>query len=79
MLYLACWADETLLSNVLALVAEKAGLKTTPLPAHIRIRRRGNLTFAFNYGTEAWNVPETATMVLGEKTLEPQAVSVWRD
>lgn len=78
MLYLACWADETLLANVLSLVAEKAGLEPMPLPAHIRVRRRGDLTFAFNYGTEVWTVPEGANMVLGEKQLQPQAVAVWR-
>jgi beta-galactosidase len=78
LLYLACWADEVLLSNVIALAATKAGLKTILLPDTIRIRRRGNLTFAFNYGTQDWNIPDGATVVLGSNVLKPQAVSVWR-
>ncbi|WP_320197537.1 beta-galactosidase [Agrobacterium sp. rho-13.3] len=77
MLYLACWADEALLSDVIALVAQKAGLDTIALPDYIRIRRRGNLTFAFNYGTMAWSIPAGVTLVLGRDVLEPQAVSVW--
>lgn len=77
MLYLACWANEALLSDVLALAAKKAGLETMPLPDTIRIRRRGNLTFAFNYGLEAWPLPKGAEPLLGSKTLEPQAVAIW--
>ncbi|WP_284759666.1 beta-galactosidase [Agrobacterium sp. fls2-241-TYG-188a] len=78
MLYLACWADEELLTSVLALAARKAGLETLSLPAHIRIRRRGNLTFAFNYGTEAWPIPQEASVLFGQAVLEPQAVSAWK-
>ncbi|QCJ00381.1 beta-galactosidase [Agrobacterium larrymoorei] len=77
MLYLACWADEALLSSVLALAADKAKLKTMPLPATIRIRRRGNMVFAFNYGTEAWTLPEGAEPVLGSSELQPQQVAAW--
>lgn len=77
MLYLACWADEALLSSVLALAADKAKLKTMPLPDTIRIRRRGNMVFAFNYGTEAWTLPEGAEPVLGACELQPQQVAAW--
>lgn len=76
--YLACWPDEALLSSTLAHVANKAGLKTLDVPAHIRIRRRGNLTFAFNYGSEAWTVPVSGHFVLGDRVLKPQDVAVWK-
>ncbi|TWD51141.1 beta-galactosidase [Agrobacterium vitis] len=76
--YLACWPDEALLSSTLAHVANKAGLQTLDVPAHIRIRRRGNLTFAFNYGSQAWTVPVSGTFVLGDRVLKPQDVAVWQ-
>jgi len=79
MLYLACWADETLLSSVIALAARKAALETTPLPEHIRIRRRGNITFAFNYGSEAWSIPDNVTILLGDRLIAPQSVAAWTE
>lgn len=76
-LYLGCWPDEALLNQVLALAAERAGLTTFPVPDHIRLRRRGDLVFAFNYGTAEWPIPEGAQPVLGEALLKPYAVSAW--
>ena len=76
--YLACWPDKTLLNRTIALLAKKAKFKTTPLPDHIRIRRRGNLNFAFNYGTKSWAVPTKAELLLGDKFLKPQAVAIWK-
>jgi beta-galactosidase len=77
-LYLACWPDQTLLESVMTLAADKAGLETLPLPDFIRIRRRGDLVFAFNYGTQDWTLPAGVTVVLGEAVLTPQAISAWR-
>jgi beta-galactosidase len=76
--YIACWPDETLLSRVIGALAEKAGLETMPVPAHVRIRRRGNLIFAFNYGPESWDCP-AKNLVLGDKVLGPQQVAAWAD
>lgn len=75
--YLACWPDETLMTSVAEQLAKKADLATISLPEHIRLRKRGNLVFALNYGTENWTCPATEGFVLGEQTLKPQAVSVW--
>ena len=79
MLYLACWADEGLLGSVLSIAVEKAKLDTLPVPDYIRIRRRGDLTFAFNYGTESWPLPQGVRPVLGGTMLAPQAVAAWRN
>ena len=76
--YLACWPDEKLLYNAMALLAKKARLLTVELPPHIRLRQCGNLTFAFNYGTKAWTVPTTAKLLLGKRVLPPQAVAAWK-
>lgn len=76
-LYLACWADTGLLAEVLELASKKAGVATLRVPDSIRIRRRGNLVFAFNYGTEDWALPAGVEPVLGERMLKPQAVTAW--
>ncbi|MBD9650069.1 beta-galactosidase [Ensifer sp. ENS09] len=76
--YLAGWPDEDLLNATMRLLVDKAGLDATPLPAQVRLRRRGNLTYAFNYGPEVWEVPEGADVVLGGTFLGPQEVAVWR-
>ena len=76
--YLACWPDEKLLHSTVLLLCKKAKLKTLALPPHIRVRQRGDYSFAFNYGTKNWQLPTKAKLVLGKKTLEPQAVAVWR-
>lgn len=76
--YLACWPDEALLASTLSLLAHKAGLETLDVPSHIRIRRRGTLIFAFNYGTEDWTIPVSGEFVLGSKVLKPQEIAIWR-
>lgn len=76
--YLACWPDQELLQQVLAHLAVKAGLETVALPDHVRLRRRGGMTFAFNYGTEAWAIPAGADVVLGEAGVKPQTFAAWR-
>lgn len=76
-LYLSCWADETLLASVMTFAAGKAGLSILEIPDFIRIRRRGNLVFAFNYGAEDWALPQGAVPILGEPVLKPQTIAVW--
>ncbi len=76
--YLACWPDEKLLHATILLLSKKAKLKTLALPPYIRVRQRGDYSFAFNYGTKNWALPTNAKTVLGKKTLEPQAIAIWR-
>jgi len=76
--YLACWPDAALLTSAMAQMAKAAGLPTLPLPEAIRLRCRGNLTFAFNYGNAPWAAPNLGKLVLGEQTVGPQSVGVWR-
>ncbi len=76
--YLACWPDEALLTSALQLLAEEAGLALHRVPAHVRLRSRGHLTFAFNYGPESWTCPDDVALVLGERTVKPQDFAVWR-
>ncbi len=75
--YLAFWPQDDLLQEVIRAHVIAAGVQTMDLPEHVRVRRRGKLTFAFNYGPESWNIPDTATLVLGEREIKPQQLSVW--
>ncbi|MGF0539913.1 beta-galactosidase [Agrobacterium sp. ES01] len=77
MYYLACWPDDILLGKVMELVARQAGLATMALPPHIRVRRRGALAFAFNYGPEDWTLPTDIEPLMGASVIAPQSVSVW--
>ena len=74
--YLACWPDEALLRGTLKLACGKAGLATIDLPEGIRLRRRGGLLFAFNYGGEAWSFPGTHTAWFGKASVPPQGAAI---
>lgn len=76
--YLACWPDEAMLHATLKLACAKAGLQVVDLPDSIRLRRRGDLLFAFNYGGEPWRLPGTHLALLGSASVPPQGVSVFR-
>ncbi|QBF30837.1 beta-galactosidase [Thalassococcus sp. S3] len=69
--YLGGWPDETLWDRILDLAARKADLHLRPLPEGLRLRRAGDLEFAFNYNAHDvhWN----------DADLEPCAVAAWRD
>lgn len=76
--YLAAWPDTALLDSTLRLVL--AGLNPAPLPAGVRLRRRGDLCFAINYGPEPFAAPEpdAARYLLGGQMVAPQSVACWR-
>jgi beta-galactosidase len=77
--YLACWPDEGLLAATLEhQLVRQAGLPSTPLPEHVRLRRRGDLTFAFNYGPKPWQCPADDGYLVGGPNLAPQDLACWR-
>lgn len=71
------WPDSTLLDTVVERLAARAGLACAVLPEGIRLRRRGPLTLAFNYGDEAWPLPAGAVPRLGRSPLAPGEVAIW--
>jgi beta-galactosidase len=77
-LYLACWPDAGALRSPMALLCRKAGLPTVELPAEVRLRRRGDLAFAFNYGESPWTAPFGGQPLLGASSVAPRGFSVWR-
>jgi len=78
--YLAGWPDSALLDAVVAKLAARAGLATTLLPDGVRWRRRGDVTFAFNYGDEVFRAPASARQfLLGSPEIGPSEVAAWRE
>ena len=77
-LYLPGWPDAGALHALMRLVCRKAGLSTIELPAGVRLRRRGDLTFAFNYAETSWTAPFGSEPVIGEACVAPRSFSVWR-
>jgi beta-galactosidase len=76
--YLAGWPDADALAAVMRLVCRKAGLSTIELPAAVRLRRRGDFTFAFNYGETSWLAPFGGEPLVGDAYVAPRSFSVWR-
>lgn len=79
-IYVAGWPNAVLLDGLVAHAAGMAGLTPIALPTDMRIRRRGDLIFATNYSAtpQAAPAPTGAKFVLGEATIAPHSVSVWR-
>lgn len=61
-------------------LAEKCGLTCTKLAKDMRLTRRGDLTFVFNYAghTQAFNAPQNAEFLLGSEDLAPFDVAIYR-
>lgn len=76
--YLGLWPDPAALASLMSLMTSKAGLETLSLPEGVRLRRRGDLVFAFNYGLAPWRAPFPETPILGQAEVAPRGYSVWR-
>ncbi|MEG1051496.1 MAG: beta-galactosidase, partial [Janthinobacterium sp.] len=78
--YLAAIFDEPLLRDYLASVAKEALLPVSRLDDGMRISRRGDLTYVFNYGDVPLDAPHppVATFVIGGAQVPPQGVSVFQ-
>jgi beta-galactosidase len=60
------------------LLAAKARVNTLALPAGVRLRRRGPLLFAFNYGDTPWTLENPGEIILGDRDVKPQGVTILR-
>jgi len=77
--YLAFWPGPLFLTDFLAALSTAAGIEVRSLPEGVRMRRRGPLTFAFNYTPTSQRVeaPASARFVLGSATLGAYDVAAW--
>ena len=79
--YLGFWPDEDFLVDYLEEILRSLDIETLRLPDRLRLRRRGDLTFAFNTSNEplASPTPENGTYLLGGPEIAPIDVAVWKD
>jgi beta-galactosidase len=79
-LYLATLTDDACVKSMLVDLCAEAGIAITPLPPTLRLRRRGDLTFAFNLADISAKAPapDGAQFVIGGADIAPFGVSVWR-
>jgi beta-galactosidase len=79
--YVGAWLSHGLHRAVLEQAAKEAGIETQLLADGLRIRRRGDLTFAFNFGAQQVQAPApiNATFVLGQRQLATGDICAWRD
>ncbi len=83
--YLAAWPCREMLDAVITSAAARAGLACLSLPDEIRIRKRGEIVFAINYGPDSVDLSScvpgitTADLILGDHVLAPAGVAAWRD
>lgn len=78
--YIGGWPDDRLLRRLIAQMAAQEGVEICHLPEGLRIRRAGNLCFAFNYSAEtaAAPCPDAARFVLGGPQIPGAGVAVWQ-
>ena len=79
-IYLATLTDDAFLTNLFVDLCAEADVQITPLPPTLRLRRRGELTFAFNLDSANARAPAPvgAEFVIGGSDIEPYGVAVWR-
>ena len=78
--YLATLTDEAFLAAFFTSLCAEADIAVTPLENDLRLRRRGDLVFAINYGASAVSAPapEGADFLLGSRTIDPHDLAIWR-
>jgi len=78
-LYAGFWPDAQALSALVRHGVTLAGLETVALPEAVRIRRRGDLVFVFNYGRDEWRAPALGNeTLLGARDVPPRGYWVVR-
>ena len=76
--YICGWPDQKLLNAVMRNQMQLAGLDVVELPEYLRVRRRGDLLFFTNYGSQEVSIPEVyqGKLLLGKRTLSQADISI---
>jgi beta-galactosidase len=79
--YLATLTDDDFLGVFFDLLCGQAGITTVALAGSLRLRRRGGLVFAINYGPDPATAPAPAgaDFVLGGAIIAPHDLAIWKD
>lgn len=76
--YIAAVTDVEFLVRVVEKVCRSKGIPVHLLNGGLRIRRRGYLTFAFNFGPHVAELPDEATtLIVGPRSLRPADLAIW--
>nr|WP_310524789.1 beta-galactosidase [Polymorphobacter sp.] len=78
--YLATLTDSSFLAAFFTSLCEEAGIAISPVSGGLRLRSRGPLRFAINYGETAVTTPapDDAEFLLGSRTVAPRDLAIWR-
>ena len=78
--YFAAWPTRELAMDLAQHVLDEAQVATIVLPEDVRVRRRGGITFAFNYGSDSRAAPSDASAhyVSGGPTIDSHNFSAWK-
>ncbi len=79
--YLATLTDDGFLAPFFASLCSEVGITMTPVTGGLRLRRRGDLVFAINYGADAVlaPAPDGAVFVLGGRRIAGHDLAIWRN
>ena len=79
--YLAFWPPKEFLVDLFGYLATRVGLKSVHLPDNLRLRKRGNLTFAINYASypQEAPAPPEARFIIGGQEILPHDVAIWKE
>ncbi len=70
--YFTTVPGEALLQKAFAKICKTAGVETTVLPDGVRVRRRGDLTFVFNYNPHAVTLPDSLIGAMRFRSGQPE-------
>lgn len=78
--YLGFWPDLAFLMDYIEVILNELDIDVQRLPERVRMRRRGNLMFAFNTSLESEKnpAPEGTSFLLGGPELGPCDYAVWK-
>ncbi len=79
--YLATLTDDAFMRAMIAQLCTEAGVALQRLPPNVRLRQRGDVMFAFNYGASGVVTPAPAGadfLIGGGPTLEGHDLVAWR-
>ncbi|HEY3997636.1 MAG TPA: beta-galactosidase, partial [Candidatus Xenobia bacterium] len=76
--YIGCWPPLDFLVDWLEVECQRLRIATWRLPADVRVRQRGDVSFMFNFGTEVVHLSDGYQWVLGGPEVAPCGLSAWR-
>ena len=79
--YLSTLTDDAFLDLLLTDLLEECGIGINPPPEDVRLMRRGEVSFAWNYGNVPRHIdlPRGATLLWGNREMPAHGVCIWRE